>query len=183
MKTPRPSIRDVGNGLEFGMMVFSDMKNEIQIKFLADCPEFIPQISKWFFEEWGYIDPENSIEATSERLRLKLNKDKIPLLIVACKDQEILGVLELKNREMEEFPDYEHWLGGVYVAPRARGVGLASTMLNWAEQLANSLGVRQLYLQTEKHDGGLYARAGWLPLHSILSKGVEVLVMMKELDR
>jgi hypothetical protein len=36
---------------------------------------------------------------------------------------------------------------------------------------------RTFYLQTERHDGGLYARLGWQPLEEVHYHGVDVLVM------
>jgi hypothetical protein len=36
---------------------------------------------------------------------------------------EWVGAAELKNRETAIFPEYEYWLGGVYVVEKARGQG------------------------------------------------------------
>jgi GNAT superfamily N-acetyltransferase len=155
---------------------------DVRLEFLADRQEFVPQIAQWFFTEWGYKQSGNSVEATTERLMQKLHRDKLPLLIVASQGEALLGVAQLKVREMEEFPQYEHWLGSVFVSPEARGYGIAGKMISWASQLAQELGIAKLYLQTEKLDGGLYARAGWQPLEEITSRGDRVLVMVRDLS-
>ncbi|WP_347232124.1 hypothetical protein [Pseudoalteromonas sp. R3] len=49
------------------------------------------------------------------------------------------------------------------------------------EQLAASFGVRELHLQTEQQDGGLYTRLGWQALERVNYRGVDVVVMYKRL--
>ncbi len=82
---------------------------------------------------------------------------------------------------MQAFPQYEHWLGSVFVADSHRGRGLASNLVDAAVALARQKGVRDLYLQTEALDGGLYARLGWQPICEADSHGYHVLVMVRRL--
>lgn len=149
----------------------------MKIEFLADRPQAVPLISRWYYDEWGHAMPGNSVEKITERVNGMLNRDRIPLHILAVENDEILGVAQLKIREMDIYPDKEHWLGGVFVTPQARGQGLASTLVNRALDLAKTFQVRTLYLQTEQMDGGLYAKLGWKPLEQVLYNGLNVLVM------
>lgn len=47
---------------------------------------------------------------------------------------------------------------------------------------AAALGVRDVYLQTEADDGGLYRRLGWMPLESVEhAGGFPVRIMLRRL--
>ena len=48
-------------------------------------------------------------------------------------------------------------------------------------ELARGLGVPTLSLQTERLDGGLYARHGWVPVTEFSDRGRAVLVMERRL--
>ena len=106
----------------------------------------------------------------------------MPLSILAVDSDEILGVAELKYHEMEIYPDKEHWIGGVFVPLQHRGKGVASIIINRVIEVASSLGVNTLHLQTEQLDGGLYKQLGWEPCEKIFYQGLEVLVMERALS-
>ena len=153
----------------------------MEFKFLADRPEFVPVIAKWYFDEWGSALPGVTLQQIDDRISAMLNRDRIPVHILAMEGEELLGVAQLKIREMDIYPDKEHWLGGVYVAPSARGRGLASRLVAKALELAKTFHVKTLYLQTERFDGGLYASLGWRPIEKVHYNGIHVLVMENRL--
>lgn len=155
----------------------------MELRFLADFPEAIPVISQWYFDEWGHKMKGNSVENIVGRIRGMLNRDKIPLHVVALENGQIMGVSQLKIREMDIYPEKEHWLGGVFVRPEARGRGLATRLIERCLRLAESFGVETLYLQTERLDGGLYARLGWLPIEKTHYNGLHVVVMERPMGR
>jgi GNAT superfamily N-acetyltransferase len=152
----------------------------IEIEYLADHPKFVPQIARWYFDEWGYKISENSVERIAERLYAKLNREQAPIPIVAITNRKLIGTAQLKIREMDIYPDREFWLGGVYVDFTARRRGVAKLLVQRIEQIAKQLKIRELFLQTEKLTGGLYAELGWLPIEQIDYHGVQVLIMHKE---
>ncbi len=153
----------------------------MEIKFLADRPEFIPLISNWYYSQWGQFMRDQTEQKIHDRISGMLNRDKIPVHILALEGDELLGVAQLKIREMDIFPDREHWLGGVYVVPAARGRRLATVLVTGAIGLAKQFKVETLYLQTEDLSGGLYAPLGFRPLEKTHYNGVEVLVMAHSL--
>ncbi len=160
------------------------MEGPIAIRFalLADHPGAIRRIAEWYHGEWGYLSPSTGPEDIERRLRRALTRDAIPLAILALEGDEVVGVLELKFREMAIYPEREHWLGGVYVPVSHRGKGIAAGLVRHAAETARSLGIRTLSLQTEKPNGGLYARLGWVPVERVTYRGVEVLVMERHLS-
>lgn len=139
------------------------------------------QLAQWYHAQWGR-DAGLSLEQELRRLNAPQDAEGFPHLIAAFDGQQIVGAIQLKRREMEVFPEYEHWLGSVYVADSHRGRGLAGGLVERAVVQARSMGIAQLYLQTEALDGGLYARLGWKPLQEADSHGYHVLVMARELS-
>ena len=93
----------------------------------------------------------------------------------------IVGSAELKFREMDIYPEREFWLGGVFVAPGARGNKIGSALAKKTARIAYALRVKKLSLQTERQDGGLYSYLGWKAVEQVHHHGRDVLVMEKDL--
>lgn len=159
----------------------SQRSGHVKFVYLTDKMEIIPNLAQWYFDEWGQYLEESSVTLFESKLREYLNKDKMPLIILATINDEVVGAAQLRFREMSIYPDKEHWLGGVYVQPAFRGKDVASALVCQIETIATSLGVRTLHLQTERLEGGLYAQLGWQPFDTVNYRGVDVLVMQKNL--
>ena len=149
----------------------------MQCRLLADSPSAIPLVARWYYDEWGRDLPDNSAEICAAWLAPQVNRERAPLHLIAVESAVVLGTAALKLREMVEFPEREHWLGGVFVAPEHRGRGVAAALTRFALECAKRIGVRELFLQTDRLDGGLYARAGFEPVERVQSEGHDVLVM------
>ena len=155
----------------------------LEFVFLTDRVDAIPVVSKWYFDEWGHLSKNDSIERMQARMRNYMNRDGIPFILLAIKDNEVVGAAQLKYREMAEmFPDKEHWLGGVYVAVGHRGRCYGSQIVEKVVTIAPRYGVKTLHLQTEALDGGVYARLGWTPHAQVKNNGLDVLVMERHLS-
>ncbi|NNF95848.1 MAG: GNAT family N-acetyltransferase [Halobacteria archaeon] len=153
----------------------------MDLEFLANKENAIPLLARWYFEEWGHLEKGNTLDKVTEKLHGYLNTDKIPLIVLAVEGGEILGAAQLKYREMDIYPEKEHWLGGVYVSKNHRGNKLAEQIIRKVVSIAGKLDVHKLYLQTENLSGGLYTRLGWLPIEQVNYRGLDVLVMEKEI--
>ena len=154
----------------------------MEFAFLADKPTAIAKVAIWYFDEWGYTRPGQSVISTSDGLKAYLNRDRAPLIVLAVEEQEVIGAAQLKFREMDIYPEREHWLGGVFVDPRYRGKGLGSMLANRIVAIARELKIKALYLQTMRLDGGLYASLGWQPRERVRSSVGEVVVMENVYD-
>lgn len=156
----------------------------LEFNYLADHEDAIPTIAQWHFDQWGHLTEGETIENKRTVLREYLNRDKIPFMLLAIdqanSENNIMGVAQLKVREMgARYQDYEYWLGGVYVPSQHRGSGIASKLANEIVRRAKAHCVEALYLQTERLDGGFYARLGWQPVEKTFSRGRDVLVMKR----
>ncbi|CAQ44737.1 GNAT family N-acetyltransferase [Stenotrophomonas maltophilia] len=145
----------------------------------ADAPER-QQLARWYHAEWGQ-DAGLTVEQELQRLNPPQDAEGFPHLIAVFDDGQVVGAVQLKRREMQAFPQYEHWLGSVFVADSHRGRGLAGALVEQAAAQAVRMGVSDLYLQTEALDGGLYARLGWKPLEEADNRSYRVLVMVRRL--
>jgi len=154
---------------------------DIEFDYLANHPEAIETISAWYENEWGYLRDYTGLPPYRLRLPDYLNVAKIPLMIVAIRKGNCIGTAQLKLREMDIYPQFEYWLGGVYVEKKYRGNNLASDIVNRITQTAKQFNISKLYLQTEKLDGGLYLKLGWQPLETVEYMGRKVLVMVKDI--
>ena len=154
----------------------------MRIQLLANHTASIPVIAQWYFNEWGDLRPNNSPQLFAESLEDYLNTDKMPLMVVATEGNTTLGVAQLKYREMDIYPEKEHWLGGVYVGDQYRGNNIAEKIIDSILDHAGQFGVRTLYLQTKRLDGGLYKSLGWQPVEQVNYYGLDVLVMTYQLS-
>ena len=154
----------------------------LRFRLLADYLDAIPIISKWYFDEWGHLTQGDTIEATRDRVERYANRSEIPFIIVATNNSDVVAVAQLKYREMAEmFPDKAHWLGGVYVPANHRCRAYGQQIVERIIKVAPTYGVETLYLQTEALDGGLYASLGWVPYAQVINRGLDVLVMERQI--
>lgn len=144
---------------------------------LADRPEFIDTIVDWYYRQWGQNSDVYTVDFLATKVAASVNRNSLPQIILALEQEQLVAVAELKLSEMAEFPEYEFWLGGVYVCSADRGTGVASALVQQAIAQAQRLGITTLYLQTEELSGGLYQKLGFSPAHQLMSNQVEVIVM------
>jgi GNAT superfamily N-acetyltransferase len=153
----------------------------MEFAFLADRPEALATVARWYFDEWGHKVEGETLVGIELSLKGTLNRSRVPLIVLAIENEEVVGAAQLKFREMDIYPDREHWLGGVFVSPGSRGKHIGSRLCERVVEIAGTLNVQRLNLQTEQLDGGLYAKLGWKPCEQVAYKGRQVLVMQREI--
>lgn len=150
---------------------------------LAERPDAVPRVARWWCDEWGLPERHESLEAYLSELA-SLGPDELPFHLLALGGRDVLGVATLKDRSAlhELFPDSRHWLSGVYVPPAFRGRGVATALCLKMVDVAKAKGVGRLHLATESLDGGLYAKIGWQPVRRVRLGGVDLLVMARDVS-
>ncbi len=48
---------------------------EVQISYLIEHPEYIPQLAQWLLEHWGSILGEETPEARIKKLKAHMNRE------------------------------------------------------------------------------------------------------------
>ena len=154
---------------------------DLRFEYLVDRPDDIPQVIKWWHSVWADRMGDD-LQKSMDQIRIALNRDELPIHILAILHGKAVGVAALKLQELEElFPDKRYWLGSVFVDEHHRGNKTASDMAIKIVDLAKNMGLPHLYLQTMNLNGGLYAKLGWEPELQSNYKGEETLLMMKQL--
>ncbi|WP_093534457.1 GNAT family N-acetyltransferase [Stenotrophomonas rhizophila] len=149
---------------------------------LSHAPHLLPVVARWYFDTWGHRVPGWTLEDEQQRLEVFLHDNELPVLLMATDNEVPVAAAQLKFHERTERPERLHWLGGVYVCPSHRGHALASDLIAALMQKAQGYGVREVFLQTEHDDGGLYAQLGWEPLERQTHRtGVPVRIMRRVL--
>lgn len=151
---------------------------------LSDCPHLLPVIAGWYYAEWGAHVAGIALHDEMQKLEVFLQSGELPLLLVALDGDTPIAAAQLKFNERTEHPDRLHWLGGVYVVAAQRGHAVAAALVEELIRRSALLGVREVFLQTEADNGGLYRRLGWQPLESVIhAAGMPVRIMVRELSR
>jgi len=150
----------------------------MEVSLLADCPDCYKQIAKWYFDEWASLVPNAKLGEVEEKVLARAaNRTDIPLAFVVHNKGALVGAADLKFRENADYPEYEHWLGGVYVDRQHRGQGVASVLIEYAKRHALKLAIPRLYLQCESHNIALYQKAGFVCLHQAKHHKMETTIM------
>ena len=153
----------------------------MEISLLADKPEASGVIAQWYYDEWLTNVSDITVEAVRDQVSKTANRGKVPLTIIAHKNNEFIGTIQLKLYENKNHPEYEHWLGGMYVKSSHRGQGVSTVLIEQAIKHALQANVLCLYLQCENHNIELYKKHGFTFLHEGKHR-IPVSIMMLELN-
>ena len=122
------------------------MNQNIEIKLLTDCEEHIPALAKLWHEEISqHWVPDASIEKAKKRLIAHLNKEAIPMAMVALQDGSPVGMVCLRETDGIR-PGVTPWLGSLVVNPKFRGQKVGERLINTVKEKAAELGYQILYL-------------------------------------
>ena len=152
----------------------------MQISYLADHPEFVTTLASWFYAQWGFFLPGSAVETFVDRIRAHMNRDALPLALVAHAGATLLGSASLRPHDMDNRPHLTPWLGGVYVEQNHRRQRIGATLAQAVEDKAKALGCRVLYLFTFDKEA-YYRTLGWDTLEPTEYRGHSVIVMQKRL--
>lgn len=157
----------------------------IEIHFLSDCPEFLPAVAGWIYDEWAFLYPGKTVHHIEQLLRKRLQKKRLPLTLVAVHRGEPIGTVSLKHREMETRPRLTPWVTSLYVVRARRGRGVGSKLMRAVENIARELAISRLFLFTA--EPGLarrfYEPLGWSVHEHVVFESYPVIIMAKELGR
>jgi predicted N-acetyltransferase YhbS len=152
----------------------------MRIGYLADLPDALSVIARWHHAEWGRYSADRTVASMRERLRGHLNRDRIPLTVVAHEEGRPVGTAGLVEHDMETRRELAPWLADVVVEPGRRDAGIGTRVVEFAVERARDLGVKRLYLFTPDRES-FYARMGWSVRERTDYRGESVVVMQLDL--
>jgi GNAT superfamily N-acetyltransferase len=153
---------------------------EIVFDLLADRPEYIANLARWFYDEWGRGQERKQLSDYEGELMRRLNRDQLPLTVIGQEAEIPVSTASLIYHEIPTLVDYEHWLASVYVVPGRRGRGLGNRTVRYICGLAAGMRIDELFLYTDANVG-FYESLGWLRLESVEYRGRMVAVMRRAL--
>ena len=151
------------------------MHGDVVIRPLADRPESIPVLARWFHTEWSGIDGRSLISIEMQ-LRENLSPDSIPITFLAEVQTQIVGTVSL---DISDFPGLDHftpWVASLYVAPPVRQKGIGTALLFHVQQFAKWRKLEPLYLWTLR-DIRFFENSGWRTLRHTTYNSHPVTVM------
>lgn len=150
----------------------------MKIEYLQEHIEWIPTLASWFHREWGVYHPGLDVDGIAERLRDRLNTDRLPLALVAVDQGEVIGTVSLKEYDMDTRMQYSPWLASLYVTRRSRNKGVGVRLIEAGISEARSMNIEHLYLYTrEKRHVGFYAANGWTFVEDTSYRGGPVTIL------
>lgn len=142
------------------------MVEALRIEYLADCPEVLSQLEKWFLQEWApYYGPDGPGDAV-EDLRSSCNRRALPITLIAFRGDELCATGALKAESVETHKHLGPWVAALLVTPKYRRQGIRGKLVEALEHLAKELGFKQLYYGADVTDRYLEGN-GWEPLERV----------------
>lgn len=123
----------------------------IQLDLLKNCPQVIPSLAQWLYEEWHSLDVSLTKEKLIHSFKMRLNADDIPITFVVLKDGLPIGVVSLKKETAPEFADFPEdsiWMGSLQVVLEERNQGIGQALLKFSQTIARKFGYEKLYFYT-----------------------------------
>jgi len=151
------------------------------ISYLADYPAYLSTVSAWVFGEWGEYMPELTLEDLTSIFKEHLNRDRIPLTLIAFLDGQPAGTASIYVHDLDIRPDLSPWLAAVYVDPPFRKQGIGSALVKAIESVARKLQISRLYLFTPDQEH-FYTRLGWSVLEHVEYRNQIEVVMDKFME-
>jgi GNAT superfamily N-acetyltransferase len=150
------------------------------IAYLADYPNYLLIVAGWIFDEWGWEMPGSTLESIQTKFSLQLNRERIPLTMLALVESQPVGTTSISFHDMDTRMDLSPWLAAVYVLPEFRGRGVGSQLVRGIEAAATRLQLERLYLFTPNRES-FYAHLGWSVLETVEYRNHSNVIMTKSL--
>ncbi|WP_425325944.1 GNAT family N-acetyltransferase [Neisseria wadsworthii] len=157
---------------------------KIAIHPLNEFTHHIEELVQALFTQWHDFAPWSSPEKIRAYYRQYLNHETLPCAFVAvdADSGRLLGSAALKRHDIAQLPQYEHWLGDVFVLPAWRGAGVGGVLVRHCLSEAKQLGIGELYLYTPDVQA-VYEHYGWREIETRWYNGETVSVMKLDLGQ
>ena len=139
----------------------------IIIGFLADYPDTIPTLAKWFRDQWSDYYADWSQAEMEQDFLEDASRNRLPSRLVAFESNELVGTIVLREHGTETLPEFQPELGGLYVVESYRGHGIATELVRAGMKLALDQGYEAVYATTVAA-AGILERLGWKFIKTVI---------------
>lgn len=145
----------------------------ITIGFLADYPDTIPTLAKWFRAQWPDYYADWSQAELEQDFLSDTSRDQVPCRLVAFESGELTGTIILRQNGSAMPPEFQPELGGLYVVQTHRGRGIATELVRSGMKVALDQGYEAVYATTVAA-AGILERLGWEFFKTITHEGEQL---------
>jgi len=132
----------------------------ITIGFLADYPDTVPTLAKWFRDQWPDYYADMSQEQMEQDFLSEASRDRLPSRLIAFESSELAGTIVLREHGTETLPEFQPELGGLYVVESHRGHAIGTELVRAGMKLALDQGYETVYATTVVA-AGILEHLGW----------------------
>ena len=153
----------------------------VEILNLKAAPDDIATLALWHQDEWSHLNPGETLEQRTLRMRPYLNDDFIPSTFIA-RDNSLIGSAAITAQDMQSRPQLTPWLASVFVSPGNRNRGIGSRLVLHVMTEAKKASIKKLYLYTpDKKE--FYLKLNWTIMNTEEYHGHQVTVMQTILNK
>jgi predicted N-acetyltransferase YhbS len=131
----------------------------IRVEFLADHPQAQGSVVRWLHNQW-FHDFGYSLGNTTEMIRARLNRVRLPLALIALAGSQPIGTVSLIEDQPPDETGPIGCLAGLYVLPHWRGHGIGTRLCRRVVREARRLHLPAICLYTKETEA-FYVRLGW----------------------
>jgi predicted N-acetyltransferase YhbS len=131
----------------------------ISIELLAEHPGTIRELGRWMHEAWPA--PGHSAADRAATYLLCMNRDRVPLTLVAMASGQVVGTVSLLQHSVASHDHLTPWVAALYVHRDWRHAGLGTALVHAAAGRAQRLGVRRVYIGVACAARAHYEKQGW----------------------
>jgi GNAT superfamily N-acetyltransferase len=148
-------------------------QNMITIGFLADYPDTIPTLAKWFRDQWpDYYANWSQAEMEQDFLE-DTSRNRLPIRLVAFESNELVGTIILREPGAKALQEFRPELGGLYVSESHRRHGIGTQLIRAGMKLALDQGYETVYATTVVA-AGILEGLGWEFVKTVIYPDGEV---------
>ncbi len=153
----------------------------MKIEYLADHPNFIPTLSRWFMEASPDYYKDKTVEDVKATFAPRLNRGRVPLALVAIEDTEPLGTVSLLEESITTHTHLTPWLAGLHVAESRRHQGIATKLIEALIKEARAMNIETMYIGISRAED-FYTARGWQTVDKIVYYDKPVTIMQLRLN-
>ena len=152
----------------------------MDIRYLAEDAGEISTVAGWLYHEWGHLVKGRTLETAYSKVKQSLSPEEIPLTLVCCLDDQLVGTAGIDHSDMSTHPELTPWMVSVYVEPPFRKKGIGTALCQRIIDEFLRLGIKTAYLFTPDQEH-LYARLHWKTFLREDYRGEQVAIMKLDL--
>lgn len=154
---------------------------DVRIELLTGRGDLAPVLAAWHHAEWGHLyDPAVwNLDTAVREFEEMAAPDSADLTWIALAGETLVGSVSLVGDD--DLAGFEHltpWLASMFVAPAARGQGVAALLADALVAGARERGHDEVHLFTSGQEG-YWAAQGWRPLAEVEAHGHPSTVMVR----